>query len=204
MGNNESVVFAGTLLSERQIQVMFRVLGLKNLNEGAWDDIKAGAGKIAGAVKDKATTVGHNLTTKVTADKLNKAWEKAGKPTDSEAVRQVLQSTGVPDDVINQTFQQLGIDVQQQAPADDQGRVEPTMDPQQALQQQAQQAPPQQQAQQSPVQQQAPAPQQAQQAAPTIGLPEIMAALKTMSADDKKKLYKRLSGDASVREATQY
>jgi hypothetical protein len=72
---------------------------------GAWNTIKG----TASAVADKARTVGHNLTTKVTVDKLQSAWKKAGSPTDSEAVRQVLQSTGVSDDVINQTFQQLNI-----------------------------------------------------------------------------------------------
>jgi hypothetical protein len=86
------------------------VIGSVALQEaGVWDTVKGAAGKVAGAVVNKAQTVGHNLTTKVTADKLQSAWKKAGSPTDSEAVRQVLQSTGVSDDVINQTFQQLNI-----------------------------------------------------------------------------------------------
>jgi hypothetical protein len=108
-------------LSTRQIATLFStVLGIA-LQEGMWDSIKGLAGKAAGAVANKATTVGHNLTTKVTADKLQSAWKKAGSPLDSEAVADVLQKAGVDPAVISKAYTDLKIP----APA---GKVEPTSD----------------------------------------------------------------------------
>ena len=57
---------------------------------------------------------------KVDASKLEKAWTKAGSPTDSEAVSQILAKAGVSNDLITQAFKNLGIDlpaVSAQAPA---------------------------------------------------------------------------------------
>jgi hypothetical protein len=120
--------FESRNLSRKQVQAIFeRVVKLNNrmlsegrLEEGIWDDIKSGAGKglqgvknlagkAAGAVAQKAQTVGHNLTTKTTADKLTKAWKAAGSPTDSEAISTVLQSAGVAPDVIAGGFKAAGV-----------------------------------------------------------------------------------------------
>ena len=60
---------------------------------------------------------------KVDASKLQKAWEKAGSPTDSEAVAQVLQGAGVDPTLIASTFTSMNLP----APA---GKVEPTLEPQ--------------------------------------------------------------------------
>ena len=62
-------------------------------------------GKAANWLKTK----GKNLTTKVTADKLNSAWKKAGNPTDSDQVAKVMQDAGVTPEVVAQTFQQAGL-----------------------------------------------------------------------------------------------
>jgi hypothetical protein len=96
------------------------------LQEGIWDDIKSGAGKtlsqvagVAGkaagattqqvskgikagaqAVAQKAQTIGHNITTKTTADKLQSAWKAAGSPTDSEAIVDLLTAQGIDKSVI--------------------------------------------------------------------------------------------------------
>jgi hypothetical protein len=58
---------------------------------------------------------------KVDASKLQKAWEKAGSPTDSEAVAKILQSAGVDPAVISKAFTDMSLP----EPA---GKVEPTLD----------------------------------------------------------------------------
>jgi len=101
----------GVQLSERQLATLFTLIQIKNrqVNEGMWDSIKGAAGKAAGAVADKAATVGKNLTTKITADKLNSAWKKAGSPTDSEQVAQVIQGAGADPALVSKAFTDLGI-----------------------------------------------------------------------------------------------
>ena len=46
---------------------------------------------------------------KIDASKLEKAWKKAGSPTDSEEVKKILQSAGVGDDIISTAFQEIGV-----------------------------------------------------------------------------------------------
>jgi hypothetical protein len=58
---------------------------------------------------------------KVDASKLEKAWKKAGSPTDSEEVAKILQSAGVDPAVISKTYTDMSIP----EPA---GKVEPTLD----------------------------------------------------------------------------
>jgi hypothetical protein len=74
--------------------------GVQLTTEGIGDMFK----KAAGAVGNWAQTKGHNLTTKVTADKLQSAWKKAGSPTDSDEVAQILQQAGVGPDVVKQIY----------------------------------------------------------------------------------------------------
>ena len=95
-------------LSEGQVYLVFdRVI---KLNEGPmWDKVKGVAGKAAGAVAQKAGQIGKNLTTKITADKLNSAWKKAGSPMDSEEVAKILTAAGVGDDVVKQVYTDLKI-----------------------------------------------------------------------------------------------
>jgi len=99
-------------LSENQIATLFTLIQIKNrqFNEGMWDNIK-----------NKAATVGKNLTTKVTADKLNSAWKKADSPTDSEQVSQVIQGAGVDPAVVSKAYTDMGIE----APA---AKTDPTLD----------------------------------------------------------------------------
>jgi hypothetical protein len=95
-------------LSEGQVYLVFdRVV---KLNEGPiWDKVKGAAGKAVGAVAQKAGQIGTNLTTKVTADKLNSAWKKAGSPMDSEEVAKILTAAGVGDDIVKQVYTDLKI-----------------------------------------------------------------------------------------------
>jgi hypothetical protein len=85
-------------LSESQIKLIIRsiVVQQTRLDEGVWDSIK-----------QKASTVGKNLTTKITADKLLSQWQQAGSPADSDTVAAILRQAGVDDAVINKVFGDL-------------------------------------------------------------------------------------------------
>jgi len=104
----ESVYRQTRPLSEGQVYVLFN--RIEQLNEGPSDWLK----KAGDWVGKKAT----NLTTKITADKLNSAWEKAGSPTDSAELEKFLAAQGISDQVITQTFQSMKIDTGA-APAED-------------------------------------------------------------------------------------
>jgi len=92
-------------LSEGQVYLVFKRITESQLNEGPMDVIKGFAGK----AMDKARTVGTNLTTKITADKLNSAWQKAGAPTDSEELKKFLTSQGVDTTAIDTVYKSLKI-----------------------------------------------------------------------------------------------
>jgi hypothetical protein len=102
----EGFIANGKKLSEGQVYMVFnRVCAQQQLNEGPLDFIKGAAAK----GMDKLKTVGKNLTTKFTADKLNSAWQKAGSPTDSEEVAKILTAAGVGDDVVKKVYADLKI-----------------------------------------------------------------------------------------------
>lgn len=66
---------------------------------------------------------------KVDASKLQKAWEKAGSPSDSEQVAKILQDAGVDPAVISKTYTDMSLP----APA---GKTEPALNPEEPAQQQ--------------------------------------------------------------------
>jgi hypothetical protein len=102
----ESFTANGKKLSEGQVYMIInRVSTPQSLSEGPIDFIKGAAAK----GMDKLKTVGKNLTTTFTADKLNSAWKKAGSPTDSEEVAKILTAAGVGDDVISKVYTDLKI-----------------------------------------------------------------------------------------------
>ena len=104
------------VLSEGQVYMIFnRVSAQQQLTEGPMDFIKGAAAK----GMDKLKTVGTNLTTKVTADKLNSAWQKAGSPMDSEEVAAILKQAGVGDDVVGKVYTDLKLPAPGTAPAAD-------------------------------------------------------------------------------------
>jgi hypothetical protein len=112
-GAAESIVRTSQPLSEGQVYLVFNRVCLVNntmiaegrLVEGPMDWVKG----LAGKAMSKAKTFGHNLTTKVTADKLNSAWQSAGSPTDSEELKSFLIKQGVNTDTVDQVYQQLKI-----------------------------------------------------------------------------------------------
>jgi hypothetical protein len=100
----------GKKLSEGQVYMIFnRVSAQQQLTEGPMDWIK---------------TKAKNLTTKVTADKLNSAWQKAGSPTDSEEVAKILTAAGVGDDVVKKVYADLKISAAPEAQAATSGYAE--------------------------------------------------------------------------------
>lgn len=115
----ESIVWSGKHLSEGQIYMIFNRVAREQLTEGPMDAIKGFASKAIG----KAKTIGHNLTTKVTADKLNSAWQKAGSPMDSDQVAAFLQTQGVDQTVLSTVYSDLKLP----APAAVDGKIDPNM-----------------------------------------------------------------------------
>ena len=107
----ESRSLSGRRLSEGQVYMVINRVCARNeqmlaeglIFEGPWDAIKGAASK----GMDWAKTKGKNLTTKVTADKLNSAWQKAGSPMDSNAIADLLKAQGVADTVISSVYSQL-------------------------------------------------------------------------------------------------
>ena len=104
----EGVVITTKPLSEGQVYLVFnRVCALNNniISEGPMDALKG----LAGKAMDKARTVGTNLTTKITADKLNSAWQKAGAPTDSEELKNFLTGQKVDAAIVDSVYKSLKI-----------------------------------------------------------------------------------------------
>ena len=110
----DSIIRSGYALSEGRVYLVFervcktndRMISESRLVEGPLDAIKGFAGK----AMDKAKTVGHNLTTKVTADKLSSAWKKAGSPTDAAELKTFLTGQGVNADVVDTVYSSMKID----------------------------------------------------------------------------------------------
>ena len=106
----QSREYHGPRLSEGQVYMVFNRVVARNdrlltegwLVEGPLDFIKNAA---------------KNLTTKVTADKLNKAWKAAGSPLDSEALSKILGDAGVNADVVKKVYTDLKIPAAGAAPA---------------------------------------------------------------------------------------
>ena len=112
--------FESRVLTNTEINSLFEHVIIE---AGLWDKFKQGAGAAvtqvvgatpgqiagaakgaAGAVGQKLAQVGKNITTKVTADKLQSAWKAAGSPTDSDAIADILKSQGIADDVITSIY----------------------------------------------------------------------------------------------------
>jgi hypothetical protein len=106
----ESLVRRTKTLSEGQIYLVFdRVCQTNNrmISEGIiWEEDSPTAPKMStwDKIKTKASEFGKNLTTKVTASKLNSAWKAAKQPTDSEELAAFLIKQGINAEVVDKTF----------------------------------------------------------------------------------------------------
>ena len=105
LAKKESIEHRARPLSEGQVYLVFKRITESRLNEGPMDAIKG----LAGKVMNKARTVGTNLTTEITADKLNSAWQKAGAPTDSEELKKFLTGQGVDTTTIDTVYKSMKI-----------------------------------------------------------------------------------------------
>lgn len=91
---------------------------IKGLTQAASSIGGAAAGQAAAGAGEKAPTpVAENQLNelfgitgnKVDASKLQKAWEKAGSPTDSEEIAKILQTAGVDSSVISKAFTDMSL-----------------------------------------------------------------------------------------------
>lgn len=76
---------------------LFYIVEQKTLVEGPMTDMIQQSAK---SLASKIGTAGKNLTTKVTADKLYSAWQKAGSPTDVAELQNFLKNQGIDDTII--------------------------------------------------------------------------------------------------------
>jgi hypothetical protein len=120
----ESYYYQTRPLSEGQVYMLFKKITQVNeqmitegiVLEGPFDALKK-AGKAvggfikgaAGAAAKKIGTAAKNLTTKITADKLTKAWTSAGSPTDSDELYDFLTQQGLAPEVITASYKALKI-----------------------------------------------------------------------------------------------
>ncbi len=118
----ESIKWTGKTLSEGQVYMIFNRVAKQELTEGPLDALKGMAGKAA----DWAKTKGKNLTTKVTADKLNSAWQKAGSPMDSDELAAFLQTQGVDAGIVDKVYADLKL------PTVGDAKKDPTLEPEKA------------------------------------------------------------------------
>jgi hypothetical protein len=95
----------GVRLTEAGVNRVFELVAQQVLTEGIMDTLKGAAGAVTGAIKQ----TGKNLTTKITADKLKKAWEFEGGNTDSEAIKVFLKNQGVTPEIIDGAMKTVGI-----------------------------------------------------------------------------------------------
>ena len=152
------------------------------LTEAPMDAIKKAGSAVGGALKKgaaavgaKAAKVGKNITTKVTADKLNKAWVKAGKPTDSDAIANILRQQGVDDKILAPVYKQMGAKLPAAPTATDDPKTN-------AAPQQSKPS-----TQQTPTAKQGTAAPQ-KSAAPAIDFKSVQQAVAKLSAEDAKGL----------------
>ena len=102
---NDPAKTSPTELSESQI---YRLIGaIVNKHKKQVDE----------DVMDWAKTKGQNLTNKITADKLLQAWNKAGKPTDSDQVAALMVKAGVPQETLNNLYTNFKLPAPQAVPA---------------------------------------------------------------------------------------
>jgi hypothetical protein len=92
-----SIERTGKKLSEGQVYLVFNRIVTRN-------NYLLVEGRLVEGPMDWLKTKAKNLTTKVTADKLNSAWQKAGSPTDSEQLKKFLTDQGVATEVVDKVY----------------------------------------------------------------------------------------------------
>lgn len=93
-------------LSDQQVSKLFESVLLEL---GIADKIKGGLSSAASAIAKKAQSIGHELTTKTTTGKLQKAWKNAGSPTDSEELKKFLTGQGIDPQIVDSAFKSINV-----------------------------------------------------------------------------------------------
>ena len=84
-------------------------------------------GRGVDAVGGWASNLGHNVITKVTADKLSNMWNRAGEPYDSDRLYQLLTTEwGVPKEVVDSVYQRMNLSAASTPAATPTGTATPT------------------------------------------------------------------------------
>ena len=102
--NFDKVDLSIPALTESQITTIFQ-----QIEEGPLDKIKQVGSNIAGKIQQKFATGAENLTTRITADKLMRAWKAAGSTVDSNELYQFLVNQGVDQSVVDAVYNSAGI-----------------------------------------------------------------------------------------------
>ncbi len=105
----ESIIIEAGLWSKFSTQVLGEPEEIKKTAQYAKDVTKQAASKAAGWVGKQAQRIGHNITNKVTADKLQKAWKSAGSPTDSEAIKDLIVAQGIDAGIVDNSLKALNV-----------------------------------------------------------------------------------------------
>lgn len=101
----ETIVIEAGLWSKFSTQVLGEPEEIKQTAQYAKDVTK----QAASWVGKQAQRIGTNLTTKITADKLQKAWKSSGSPTDSEALQRFLVAQGVDAGIVTNALKSISI-----------------------------------------------------------------------------------------------
>lgn len=110
MGISDSVDYE-LMLIKRNSGIPLTEAEQQVVNELGWSDVK----KVAGNITDKTSQAVKNASReagqKITARKLQKLWKKAGSPTDSSEIVQLLASAGLDSKGIEAVSDALDIDL---------------------------------------------------------------------------------------------
>lgn len=96
-GKKESLVLQQRPLSEGQVYLVFNKIESRGIVLEAGPAVEPEKKGFLGNIKS-------NLLNKVTADKLNKAWQGAGAPTDSDELAAFLEKQGVSKEIVTQVY----------------------------------------------------------------------------------------------------
>ena len=102
---NPNVVKGNESLSMEDKFELYLQEGPMDALKKAGSVVKGAVGKAAGAVGGAVKQTAKNIGNKVTADKLAKAWAKAGSPLDTGSIANILADAGMSNDQISQIGQ---------------------------------------------------------------------------------------------------
>jgi hypothetical protein len=109
----------------------YEIMYADYLDEGPMDMLKKAGAKVAAGAKAVGGAVkkaGKDLGNKVTANKLNAQWKKAGEPTDSGSIINILAGAGLTNDQISSIGQNAGTELEAPKGAQEPAQDDPKAD----------------------------------------------------------------------------